>query len=88
MFIRLFVVASIMALLAGCVPSSISEPCKKRAISKGYGKCSVEKGRQNDAGVWLVKLDCSRGEVSCINNTAGSVSVDPWTPTSEFLFKN
>lgn len=83
---RFGLVMSLIALSA-CVPSDIAQACKQKAIQKGYGKCSVEKGRQNSFGVWVVKLDCSRGEASCLNNTAGRVSVSPWTSMSETSFR-
>ena len=74
-----------MALTA-CVPSDIEAQCKRKAIQSGYGKCGVDKGRQNDFGVWIVKLECSRGTASCMNNTAGRVSVSQWSSMNEHLF--
>lgn len=75
-----------MLILAGCVPSEIEAQCKREAIQSGFGKCSIGKGRQNNAGVWLLKMDCSRGVASCLNNTTGSVSVEEWTDTSDYLY--
>ncbi len=77
---------SLMALSA-CVPSDIQQACKQKAVQKGYGTCSVENGRQNSFGVWVVKMDCSRGALSCSNNTAGRVSVSPWTSMSETSYR-
>ena len=85
-FLRGTGVVMCLIALAGCVPSDISEACKRKAIQRGYGKCSVEKGRQNSFGVWTLKMSCSRGEVSCLNNTAGSVDIFKWTSSSEFLY--
>ena len=80
------VLLSLIALSA-CVPSDIQQACKQKAIQKGYGTCSVEKGRQNSFGVWVIKLDCSHGEASCTNNTAGRVGVSPWTSMSENSYR-
>ena len=74
--------------LAACVPANIQEACKREAVQTGFGKCSVEKGRQNSSGVWIVQMDCSRGLASCLNNTAGRVTVSNWTKTDDFLYAN
>lgn len=74
--------------LTACVPSDIQAQCKRKAIQSGYGKCSVDKGRQNTYGIWIVKLDCSRGSASCQNNTAGRVGVSGWTSMDDHLFSN
>ena len=52
--------------LSACVPEDIAKICKQEAVARGFGRCSIEKGRQNDAGVWVVKLDCSRGVANCL----------------------
>ncbi len=77
-----------LASLAACVPSDIERACKQEAIQTGFGKCSIDKGRQNSSGVWVVKMDCSRGVASCMNDTTGNVRVYQWTSTSEFLYKD
>jgi len=77
-----------MSVLAACVPSGIESQCKRKAIQSGYGKCSVNKGKQNAYGVWVVKLDCSRAVASCLNNTAGRVSVSTWTSMDDHLYQN
>lgn len=85
-FQKIGLVLALIAL-AACVPSDVQQACKREAIERGYGKCSVEKGRQNDWGVWIVKMDCSRGVASCQNNTTGNIRVSPWTSMSEHLFE-
>lgn len=86
LLMRLGGVVLSLVVLSACVPSDVSQACKQRAIQKGYGKCSVEKGRQNSYGVWIVKLDCSRGVASCTNNSTGRVNVGPWTSMSEYSY--
>jgi len=83
----------VLLSLIGCdafssVPHGIAAECQRKAIERGYGRCGLEKGRQNSYGVWILKMDCSRGVVSCQNNTAGNVRISDWTSTSEFLFNN
>ena len=85
-FLRGTGVVMCLIALAGCVPSDIAEPCKRKAIQKGYGKCSIVKGRQNSYGVWSVKMSCSRGDANCQNNTTGRVSVGEWTSMSEHMY--
>ena len=77
-----------VVVLTGCVPSEIEAACKRKAVQSGYGKCSISKGRQNRYGVWVVKMDCSRGVASCLNNTNGRVSVSEWTSMNEFLYND
>ena len=72
--------------LVGCVPSEISSACKQRAVTSGFGKCSISKGRQNDYGAWVVKMDCYRGATMCQNDTAGSVAVYEWASMSDYLY--
>ena len=88
-----FVVSAILLVfLSGCeqsdfIPSDLGAQCKRKAIKSGYGKCSISKGRQNSYGVWIMKLNCSRGVASCMNNTSDGGSISEWTSTSEFLYK-
>lgn len=72
----------------GGPPSSVKQACLSKAVQVGAGRCSVSKGRQNSSGVWLVKLDCSRGVAMCMDGSNGRININPWDGTSEFIYNS
>ena len=82
------VVLVLALILSACVPDDVASPCKQAAIEYGSGRCSVDKGRQNHAGVWVVKVSCSRETVVCMNNTVDRPHIGLWGDLAESLYNH
>lgn len=76
-------------VLTGCkpnVPERITSQCRAEATRVGFGRCTVERGRENSFGVWVVQMDCTRGVAACTVNSGGPW-VSEWTGMSEIGYR-
>ena len=66
------------------VPEHYVGLCKSKAASHGFGRCEVEKGKENAYGAYHLKLICVAGVASCVGRV--KMVVNEWSGMSEYLY--